>query len=290
MIKINFSGNEIQHTRFVFSGGEVQVKLGNTTAVDIGKFLSYPITFKIIAHITNSDEIMELALICDVLRRKYGSDIQLNLVLPYVPYARQDRAMTKDESLSLKVFSNFLNSLKFRSVEVWDAHSDVALALIDNVKHVPVDELLTPGSMPSIKDHILVSPDAGSLKKVSALAKKFSLNMVRADKTRSVIDGSITGTVVYSESVGEKHFLIVDDICDGGRTFIELAKELRKLTKGEVNLYVTHGIFSKGLQVVADAVDNIYCAMPFPKVNLKHPALHIIGPLRLEVLRDRPIL
>lgn len=239
----------------MFSGGEVQIKL------DDCPFVKWPEYFRIKAHLTNSNDFFELALIVDALRRRHGSHVELYLTLPYVPYARQDRAMTNGESLALKVFCDFLNSLKFDEVEVWDVHSDVALALINNVRNKSVDNILNANVL---GDSILVSPDAGSLKKVSAVAKTFGRRMVRADKTRSVIDGSITGTVVYSESVGDSDFLIVDDICDGGRTFIELAKELKQLTSGYVNLYVTHGIFSKGFKEIYQYIDHVYCAVPFP--------------------------
>ena len=239
------------------------------------KLLDGPILAKsvdITAHLTSSDAIFELALVTDALRRKYGKGLFIRAIVPYVPYARQDRAMTSGEALSLKVFTDFLNSLKFDSVEVWDVHSDVSLALIDNVRNISLDHILGPEE---VGDSILVSPDSGSLKKVSKIAQVFKRPMVRADKTRSVIDGSITGTVVYSESVGDKDFLIVDDICDGGKTFIELAKELRKLTTGKTNLYVTHGIFSKGLDALAPHIDTVYCAVPFPGVDLKHPILKV---------------
>ena len=139
--------------------------------------------------------------------------------------------------------------------------------------HKPVEKILGE----YVRGNILVSPDAGSLKKVSKVAREFNCKMVRADKTRSVIDGSITGTVVYSESVGDKDFLIIDDICDGGRTFIELAKELRKLTTGKIKLYVTHGIFSKGLDVLTEHIDEIYCACPFPEVDVRNPKLKVFG-------------
>jgi ribose-phosphate pyrophosphokinase len=62
---------------------------------------------------------------------------------------------------------------------------------------------------------------------------------------------------------GARDFLIVDDICDGGRTFIELAKVLRPLTSGQVKLYVTHGIFSAGFEALA-GLDRIFVANPFP--------------------------
>jgi ribose-phosphate pyrophosphokinase len=270
MLRIKYGHTLYPHKTFVFSGGEVQVKLGEYP------FRGFPNALRLEAHITNSNDFMELALAVDAIRRRHGSHVELYLTLPYLPYARQDRAMTDGESLALKVFIDLLNSLKLDAVEVWDVHSDVALALINNVRHRPVENIL---SSEILGDSILVAPDAGSLKKVSAVAKKFGRRMVRADKTRSVIDGSITGTVVYSENVGDSDFLIVDDICDGGRTFFELGKELRKLTTGRVELYITHGIFSKGVEAIDAVFDKIYCAVPFPGVDLKNPKLTIIGGL-----------
>ena len=266
MIKLYEGTKLIPHKTLVFSGGEVQVRIENPQS-------NHPYSsLRIEAHLTKSDDFFELALLVDAIRRTFGYTTLIDLVMPYLPYARQDRAMTKGESLALKVFCDLINGLKFRTVEIWDVHSDVALALIDRVAHKPVEWLISPEVL---GDCILVAPDAGSLKKVSKVAQAFGRRMIRADKTRSVVDGSITGTVVYSESVGDSDFLIVDDICDGGRTFIELAKELRKLTTGKIKLYVTHGIFSKGLDVFNGVIDEIYCAVPFPGVDTSR--IKVIG-------------
>lgn len=248
---------EISYSSFIFSGGEVQVKLA-----------PLPIrgeSITIEAHLSASDKIMELALLVDALRRTYGAGVPIALRCPYLPYARQDRAMNPGEALSLRVMCDFLNSLRFSQVEVWDAHSDVGLALLNNVKNVEPVTFMQRVAVDK-NNTILVSPDAGALKKVAKVASGLGFEMVRADKTRSTKDGSITGTVVYTEHIGDKDFLIVDDICDGGRTFIELAKELRKYTNGKVKLYVTHGIFSKGFEPLFEFIDTIYVACPFPVV------------------------
>ena len=254
---------------FVFSGGEVQVQV-----------LDFPSArdwVTIESHMTSANDVMELVMLTDILRRVYGKK-ELRLVLPYLPYARQDRAMVDGEALGVKAFSSIINSLGYGKVYVWDVHSDVSLAVLNNSVNVPPETFLKPEI---VKGKILVSPDAGSLKKVTKVAQKFGCDMVRADKTRSVKDGSITGTVVYNTITNgynqptQKNFLIVDDICDGGRTFLELAKELRPLTTGEIELYVTHGIFSKGLGVFEGVIDHIYCALPFPGVDLKNPILTV---------------
>lgn len=261
----------IPHKTFKFSGGELQVKL------DPNKWELLEFT-EIYAHIVNADEVMELLLSTDALRR-YNSRIKIGLKLPYLPYARQDRVCDTGEALSLKVFTNLINSQEYEYVQVSDVHSTVSLALLNNVEDYSVKKIFINARthIGFNKNTILVSPDSGSLKKVGELAKEFGLEMVRADKLRNVQTGEITETKVYSNHVGDKNFLIVDDICDGGKTFTELAKVLRPLTSGKIELYVTHGIFSKGLEVFRNNFDRIYTAYVFPDV--------VVDPNILTVLK-----
>jgi ribose-phosphate pyrophosphokinase len=209
----------------------------------------------------------------DALRRTAGGEIEINLICPYLPYARQDRVCASGESLALKVMCDIMNGLKFAAVTVWDVHSDVSLALLNNVYNT--HQRVFVGRI-NWKNTVLVAPDAGAIKKTMETAKALGLPMVRADKIRSVEDGSITGTTVYSEHIGDKDFLMVDDIGDGLRTFLELSKELRKKTNGKIYLYVTHLIASKGLDVCTGLIDGIYTANPWPTVDLNHPLLTVI--------------
>lgn len=185
--------------------------------------------------------------------------------------------MEKGEALGVKVMCDLINSLNVESVEVWDVHSDVALALLNNVTNYGPETFvqMIPVSKPNT---ILVAPDAGAIKKVFKVAKGLGFEMVTASKHRSTKDGSITDTEVHCPHAyaGDRDFLIVDDICDGGRTFLELAKKLKPLTTGKILLYVTHGIFSKGIQPLEDIFDGIYVAKPFPGVDLTHPLLHVL--------------
>jgi ribose-phosphate pyrophosphokinase len=109
----------------------------------------------------------------------------------------------------------------------------------------------------------LLSPDAGAEKKVRSVAKKISspnqsIDVLCASKTRDTRTGEITATEIHGDVKG-KDIIILDDICDGGRTFIELAKVLRALNSGNIYLYITHGIFSKGLEVLEESFKHIYC-------------------------------
>lgn len=251
MIQLFANGWRLLFERSTFPGGEVHIALTDqlvpTTKV------------KVLAHLHSSDDVMALLMLTDALRRAGIEHIDLRM--PYLPYARQDRVCLNGEALSLRVFCDLINAQRYASVEVWDVHSDVALALLDRVTNVHCATLLTRNMPFDRRRTVLVAPDAGAIKKVSAVGDLLEMRVVRADKTRA--GGLITGTVVYTEHIGDRDFLIVDDICDGGRTFIELAKVLRPLTSGAVMLYVTHGIFSKGTAVFDGLIDKVIVANSF---------------------------
>lgn len=258
-IQIRSMTRMVPHTRSVFPGGEVHVRINPT---DIGGAVPYTI----LAFIKNSNDVMELLMVTDALRRQ-GID-RIILCMPYIPYARQDRVCNGGEALSIKVFADIINSQNYEEVQVEDAHSDVAPALLHRCTNLPSSGIFRywiPIRMQSILHDplTLVAPDAGAIKKVARMAAEMGVPFVRADKTRDTKTGDIVGTTVYSPHIGDASFLIVDDICDGGRTFIELAQVLRPLTNGKIYLYVTHGIFSRGPKVFDGIIDRIFVANSF---------------------------
>lgn len=235
-----------------FAGGEVQVRIeAPQAALDA-------VTIR--ADLVDSDTVMGLLVLTDAVRRHYQNPA-IDLVCPYLPYARQDRVAFPGEALSAAVACRILNAQGYRSVEVWDAHSDVSLALLDRVRHRPASDFAAP--IVEAAD-VVVAPDLGAVKRATACARLAGAELVHAEKTRSTDTGAITGTTVHCNPIGQRDFLIVDDICDGGRTFIELAKVLRPLTRGKVKLYVTHGIFSAGFDALHAGIDRIFVANPFP--------------------------
>lgn len=242
--------NDIYFIRYnlsKFSAGEIHVKL------NINDFNPEIELFEINAFIKSSDDIITLMMITDAIRQKKLNAV-IDLILDYCPYSRQDRVCDEGESLSIKVFANLINSMNYNTVQLIDAHSDVAPALINNCTNIKVHEILRDAFDEDLfcETDYLVSPDAGANKKVQECAKLFNKEFIRADKIRDVKTGHITDTVVYADDLTGKTVFIIDDICDGGRTFIELAKKL--IEKGAiVNLYVTFGIFSKGKQCLYDA-------------------------------------
>ena len=253
-LTLSVDGRAVPVRAFTFPGGEVQVRIEDT--VPPGRAA----TVAIRAHVGDSGTLMGLLLLTDAVRRQYG-DPPVHLVCPYLPYARQDRVAFPGEALSAAVACRLINAQGYASVEVWDAHSDVVLALLDRVRHRAASEFVGPVIT---GNDVLVAPDQGAVKRAAACARLSGAPLVFAEKTRSTDTGAITGTVVHGGPVGGRDFLIVDDICDGGRTFIELAKVLRPLTEGAVKLYVTHGIFSQGFEPLRPHLDRVFVANAFP--------------------------
>ena len=254
---------DLQFEKFVFSGGEVHIKLGYQVEIPGAEINKVLITHRI----NSSQHVMEVLLAADALRRKYGDDLVLEAYFPYIPYARQDRVMVEGEPLSLKVFANLINTCRFKKVTVLDPHSDVSAALINNLKTVA--PLFLHTAVTYIKNHHnpeqfanfrLMVPDGGALKKSHALATfiNYKHEVLCANKVRDVGTGKILRTEAPAFDYTGQVILIVDDILDGGRTFIELAKVLKALGAAAVYLAVSHAIVSHGETELARWLDKIF--------------------------------
>lgn len=250
-----------------------EVDLNRFPAGEIGVILSFDIEKKpreiIIQYdwpLYSNAGLFILAQVVETLRRSYFTKhTSIELHLPYVPYSRQDRVCNPGESFSLKVFADIINAMQFDIVHTWDNHSDVATALLNNCSNSAPHTLLKDtalGDMIQDNCFILVSPDAGAVKKTQAIAKTFNQRqIVRADKERDLQTGAIIATSVIDKALVQRNasFLVVDDICDGGGTFVGLGNEIRNINEQcNLCLYVTHGFFTKGLGTLLDIYDTIY--------------------------------
>lgn len=219
-----------------YAGGEYDVVLDYADATMWGDF-EEEVTIE--AHIHNG-EIMLLALVVDAVRELLGN-VHLILHLPYLPYARQDRVTEPGQAFSLKVFTKLLNTLPVDIIVINDCHSDVGSALIDKVFNVPWE---MPEFVPVVD--ALVAPDFGATKKVQKAAKAYNIpEVIQAGKMLDTKTGELSNPIVFGNVQG-KDLLVMDDICDGGRTFLQLAKALKDAGANNLYLHVTHGIFSYG--------------------------------------------
>lgn len=254
MLKLFVDGHKRHVTFKTFPAGESMVRIDDSDGTNAPGCKR---TIRVEMQFQGNDDIINLALLVDAVRRHFDVGF-LHLDMPYLPYARQDRVCSEGESLSVKVIADIINALKFDRVWCIDIHSDTGAALLDNLVHTK--QLDAASELQAIHpEAVLVAPDAGALKKVHEFARGYSYeHVVCAGKVRDPRTGAITGTKVYDEVPSDADLLVLDDICDGGRTFIELAKVLRPLTTGKLYLYVTHGIFSQGLEDLCTHYDRVY--------------------------------
>jgi len=253
-------GESIKFDKFTFSGGEPHIRI-NTE-------LSNTDNITITTRVRNFNDLGFLLVATDALKR-IGVE-SINLFLPYFPGARQDRIMQTGEALTVKIYAQIINAQLYKQVTILDPHSDVTSALINNVIVKSTDSFVKE-AISDIDNYLLVAPDAGAVKRVFNAAKVLkNSNVIDCTKMRETLTGNITGLRVNSGDLSNQTCVIIDDICDGGRTFIELAKELKKKRAGKLILIVTHGIFSKGYDELKKYYHKIICTNSFSDINDKN--------------------
>lgn len=219
--------------------------------------------------------VMQVALphVFEALRHYYPY-AEYCLELPYLPYARQDRRCNPGEAAGAKVFAAQINALGCKSVVITDPHSEVIAQLINGAQ--VADQCEVFGHL-NFADYVIVAPDLGALKKAEKFAEYvgargvIAFHKVRDMATGNIIRHEIIGTCGF----GEK-FLVLDDLCDGGRTFVGVAEKLRQMKPERLELAVTHGIFSYGQEVVTDVYDKVYTTNSFIPLLQSHNNLKVI--------------
>jgi ribose-phosphate pyrophosphokinase len=215
----------------------------------------------------NDFKDLELILCATQALRNLGIT-EIELFVPYFLGGRSDRLFQYGGVHYLKqVIVPIINSQGYSKVITFDPHSDVLEALITNFAKTNNHKLVKFAleqidNKNDARDRIcLVSPDAGAYKKIFDVAKEFQIdNIITANKVRDVKSGEILRTEIpVLDQHRDLSYVILDDICDGGRTFIELAKVMKdSRPTAKLYLVVSHGIFSKGLGELSQYFDGIF--------------------------------
>ena len=257
-----FKNTSLKADFISFSGGEQHIQLSQIPKIK-------PTELSLRADLTDSNQLLNLLLLDNALTAHYQQQICLNLEIPYLPYARQDRVCAIGQAFSLKLMSQILAGLKIKNLTVWDVHSPVALQLT-GAKNIEATDFIAQSpellSILSNQNTVLVCPDKGAKKRTLLIQKRFNTKtFIEAKKVRDPKTGDILETHINSDDLKGKIALISDDICDGGMTFIKIAEALKAKGVETIILYVTHGIFSRGLNVFEGLIDQIFTTNSFPQ-------------------------
>ena len=165
---------------------------------------------------------------------------QVELVMPYIPNARMDRAKNPEDVFTLKYFADLINSLNFMRVEVLDPHSSVSGALLDRISIVKPTEFIQKTIKRINKSNLMMFyPDEGAMKRYSEMSTlPYAFGVKRRDwKSGKILDLEILGE---TGRIDGSHVLMVDDICSRGGTFMHSAEALKELGAKKIYLFVTH--------------------------------------------------
>jgi ribose-phosphate pyrophosphokinase len=250
--------NSIAHKSFLFAGGEPHIKIGSDFNA------AEPVT--ITQRINSFNDLGMICITVDALKRM--SVKKINLFIPYFPAARQDRVMIPGEPLSVKVYADIINAMALASVTVFDPHSEVTPALLNNCVTISNHGFIKQVIAKIGADVKLISPDGGALKKIYKVSEFLGgAEAVECSKSRDVKTGKLSGFKVYADDLGGADCLIVDDICDGGGTFIGLAEALKAKNAGKLYLAISHGIFSKGFDELGKYFEQIFTTDSIKEVD-----------------------
>lgn len=226
MIKLN--GNVIEQNNFP----------DKTLLMKFDEFLllDQPVEIEIEWRYESDAELFSLICLKRHLDEVFGK--RVCLFMPYIPHARMDRVKSVNDVFTLKYFCEVINSLNFYEVVVYDAHSNVSLALLNNVIELHPQREIGKVLEELPKDVLMFYPDEGAMKRYSSsFVMPYAFGLKDRDWSTGVIKGL---KLVNEELVKDKDVLIVDDICSRGGTFYHSAKALKAAGAKNIYLYVSH--------------------------------------------------
>ena len=218
----------------------------------------------------NEAEYLHIAQLKDLLDAYTGECKPITILnIPFLPYGRQDKPISNTTTFAQRTFTHLIDDLHFDRVVSYDVHGVCTIKNMHKLSAAPVIISLLEDN----KYDMAVYPDGGA-------AERYYLNdfpSVSGIKKRDQMTGKIVDYYLqneYRKADGEfvevpiegKKLLIVDDICDFGNTFIELTKLLKVHNPAQIDLYVTHGLFSGGFDKLKEVgITNFFYTNSLPK-------------------------
>lgn len=193
-----------------------------------------------------NDRLMELLIAIDCCKRSSAKEI--NVIIPYYGYARQDRKASPRQPITSKLVATMLEAAGANRVITCDLHADQIQGFFsipeDNLTIVPmIGAYFLRETGLDFSNTVVVSPDHGGVTRARRLANILGTSIAIIDKRRPA-----PNVVEVSSIIGEvkdKNCIVVDDICDTAGTHCAAAHILKEYGAKDIYLAITHGIFSR---------------------------------------------
>lgn len=253
----------------------------------------------------NDEEMVLLYYLVSHIRNVYSDYFpQITLIMPYIPNARMDRTKSEKEVFTLKYFTQFINSLNFIEVWVFDPHSYVSEALINNIRFFSVENIIKYIIVFEYNNDIdlVYFPDAGAMKRYSQYFTNQNINMIYGNKVRNWETGKIEGLEILNKDgkpceksvVDGKKILMIDDIISYGGTMAYSADKLHEMGAKQIDIYASHlensffdkekGTLRKRMEFGTNIVNCIYTTNSIYKEenNIENFNIRIINNFKIK--------
>jgi ribose-phosphate pyrophosphokinase len=238
-----------------------------------------------------NDNLVELLLYLDAFRR--ASVHSVSVVIPYFPYARQDRMAQGREAISARMVANLIEDLGASRVIFVDIHNRA----IQGFFNIPVDPLTALPlfaayfDKPKFKDAAIVSPDLGRTSLAGKYAEQLDLPLVVMHKRRTGF--STTESTHVVGDISGRRPIIIDDLMAGGSVMRQIDALYERGAASKAYFSVTHPVLLPSAMnwlSMDDRIEKMVVTntIPLSEEKLAHPTIEVlsIAPLLAEIIHD----
>lgn len=239
----NVEKSDIKYTISHFPDGEVQITLGAFSRKD---------TIKVMCRITNAEELFIVKQVFDILDR---NEIVYDVFISYLMGMRMDRVMDFNRPFTLKIVADILKSSKAREIEILEPHSG------RTYHEFGTYEKSIPEVLNRLAPYQIILPDAGAKARYeSVFFLGYDHDTIFCSKVRDIATGQILRIQVDNpEMLSDRPMMIIDDLCDGGGTFLGIAEAIRAIKPdAKLNINVVHVVNRDGLRRLSETFDHVY--------------------------------
>ncbi len=240
-VGIPLSESEVTH----FADGEININIPETVRghkVFVIQSTCDPV----------NEHIMELLIMMDALKR--ASAREINVVIPYYGYSRQDRKAKARQPISAKLVADLLQVAGATRVICMDLHAPQIQGFfdipIDNFRALPiVARYLKKKNLP---DLVVVSPDHGGVTRARALADSLATTIAIIDKTRP--EPNVAEVMNIIGKVRGKNCIMIDDMIDTGGSISAASAALKEAGAKDIYACCTHPLLSgNAIELIMEA-------------------------------------
>jgi len=232
---------------------------------------------------THAEDYLEAAMWVDAQRRAGAG--RITLAVPYLPGARADRGTP----LGAEVYARLVHLVAADRVVAFDPHSPVMPSLLEDLVVYPAWRIIRHALARRVADGWaseyvgVIAPDEGARRRAGSTARALGIPLLQARKHRDFATGRLSGFSVEPLPEAGK-LLVVDDICDGGGTFLGLAGAAG-IGPERLDLWVTHGVFSGRAERLREHYGQIHTTDSLPSAARADVGAHI-HPLTATILQE----